>query len=305
MKNIKLSLLAFVITSVVTGCVSAPELTPQQQKELSRFDFSQLKTFKSKLNTAINTDDLLTYAPVSIEQAKEYYEDALDAELKDEKMSLFLQAQKELRHAYETKKLVQKYLADVADIDRRMKLQNTKEIFEDRYNDFKDDEKDLIVQIDKGEVSEALEDKKDVMEEAKDLYGDAVVFRNINKARRILDQMDDDDLDDLNPKHFEKAQKIYEDSRLRIKKEPDNKELIENLSRKTNEYALYTQTIANDIKNFRALSKSEQEFYFDKLHRNLAKLNPNEETQSILPFPIYEKIDKLQEIYKSCQPSSL
>jgi len=305
MKKITLSISAIILASAITGCVSAPELTPEQQKELNRFDISQIKDFGKQLNTAMNKDALLLYAPVSIEQAKEYYQDALDAELKDEKMSLYLQAKKSLEHAYETKKLVQKYLADVADIDRRMKIQNTKEIFEDRYEDFKDDEKDLVILIDKDQVSEALEDKKEVLSEAKDLYGDAVVYRNIHKARMILDSLKDEDLDELAPKHFEKAETIYEESRLSIKKEPDNKELVENLSRKTNEFALYTQTIAKDVYNFRALSKDEQELYFDKLHRNLAKLNPDEETNSILPFPIYEKIDRLQEIYKSCQPSSL
>jgi hypothetical protein len=246
----------------------------------------------------MNEDELLFYAPQSIEKAKEYYEEALDAELKDKKMAAYLEAKKALTHGYETKKLVTKYLADVADINKRMQLQNTKEIYPDRYEDFIDSYNELIQTIDEDKTSEALEDKKEVMQEAKDLYGDAVVFRNINKAKLILEKLEDNDLDELVKKHYEQAQKLYESSRLRIKKEPDNHEMVADVAKKTNEFALYTQTLANDVFNFRALDKEEQEMYFDKLHRRIAQLNKDEANNAILPYPIFEKIDRLQEMYK-------
>jgi hypothetical protein len=246
----------------------------------------------------MNQDELLFYAPISIEKAKDFYEEAQEAELKDEKMVNYLNAKKSLENAYETKKLVLKYLADVIDIDKRMQKQNTKAIFPDRYSEFQDDFKELRETIDEGKASEALEDKKEVMEEAKDLYGDAVVYRNINKAKQILENMEDEDLDELAPQHFQQAQELYKQARLQIKKEPDNQELIERVSKRANEAALYAHTIAKDIFNFRELSKDEQEAYFAKLHRKLAKLNSKEDENAILPLPIYEKIDYLQDLYK-------
>ncbi len=298
MKIIKLSLSTFVVLGLLSGCTPSAELTPAQKKELNKFDTSEIKEFSNQLHQAMNEDELLFYAPVSIENAKDYYEEAMEAEQKDEKLAAYLAAKKALKHGYETKKLVKKYLADVADINRRMKIQNTKEIYPDRYEDFLDDYNDLIKTIDEGKTSEALEDKKEVMAEAKDLYGDAVVFRNINKAKLILEKLEDEDLDELVKKHYEQAQNLYESSRLRIKKEPDNHEMIEDVSKKTNEFALYTQTLAQDVFNFRALDKEEQEMYFDKLHRRISELNKDEANNTILPYPIYEKIDRLQEMNK-------
>jgi len=111
--------------------------------------------------------------------------------------------------------------------------------------------------------------------------------------------MDDDNLDEMAPQHYQKAQEIYESARLRIKKEPDNHQMIEEVSRKANEAALYAQTIAKDVANFRSLSKDEQENFFARLHEKLAQLNPDEKKNAILPFPLYEKIDILHDMYKS------
>ncbi len=296
MDRIKLSMAAFAIVATLSGCGGGAPLTPEQQQTLQKFDISQIEKFGERLHSAMNEDELLYYAPYSIDLAQENYQDAMQAAKKEEKMASYLQAKKALEDAYDTKKMVQKYLVDLADIQRRMDIQNTKEIFASRYENFKDDYNDLIVLIDKRETSQALEDKTSVMEEAKDLYGDAVVYRNINPAKIILEKMEDDDLDELAPVHFEKAQKLYESSRLRIKKEPDNKEMVQRVAQNTNEAAKYAQTLAKDVLHFRELNEDEQEAYFAKLHRRLAKLNPNEEQKAILPLPIYEKIDYLQEL---------
>jgi len=295
-KTTTLSVTTILILTTFSGCGAAPQLTPEMKKEVGHFDsVAQLNELSQNIHKGMNQDELLFYAPVSIEKAKEALENAREDQLKDEKMVDYLQGKKALENAYETKKLVQKYLNDVADIDKRMKQQGTQDIFPDRYEDFKEDYKDLIITIDEGKTSEALEDKNEVMEEAKDLYGDAVVYRNINKARQILDKMDDEDLDDLAPQHYKIAEDVYEKARMQIKKEPDNLALIERVSKEANEAALYAQTLAQDVFNFRGLSKDEQEAYFAKLHKKLSKLNPKEDENAILPLPIYEKIDYLQD----------
>ena len=301
MNSIKLSFAAFVVVATFSGCGGGSTLTPAQMQEVNQFDVSKIDTFAEELHKGMNDDELIFYAPYNIDLAKEYYKDALEAEKKDEKMAAYLKAKKALDDAYESKKMVKKYLADVADIDRRMQIQNTKEIFAGRYENFKDDYNDLIVLIDKRQTPEALEEKKTVMQEAKDLYGDAVVYRNINRAKIILENMEDEDLDELAPMHFEKAQQLYESSRLRIKKEPDNKEMVQRVSKQTNEAAQYAQTLAKDVFYFRELNEDEHESYFAKLHRRLSQLNPNEQTKAILPLSIYEKIDYLQEVDKPTQ----
>jgi len=301
MNSVKLSLVAFIAVATFSGCGGGSTLTPAQIQEVNQFDVSKIDTFAEALHKGMNDDELIFYAPYNIDLAKEYYEDALEAEKKEEKIAAYKNAKKALDDAYESKKLVKKYLADLADIDRRMQIQNTKEIFAGRYENFKDDYNDLIVLIDKRKTPEALEEKKTVMEEAKDLYGDAVVYRNINRAKIILENMEDEDLDELAPVHFEKAQQLYESSRLRIKKEPDNKEMVQRVSIQTNEAAQYAHTLAKDVFYFRELNEDEHESYFAKLHRRLSQLNPNEQTKAILPLPIYEKIDYLQEVDKPTQ----
>ncbi|WP_297443439.1 hypothetical protein [Sulfurimonas sp.] len=300
MNKIVLSGSVIVLLTMLSGCGMGETLTPAQMEKVKEFDLTQIDVLGDAIHKGMNDDELIFYAPVNIVKAKEDYEKALEAEQKDEKMAFYLAAKKELDKAYETKKTVKKYLNDVAKIDEKMQKLNTQEIFRDRYENFKDEYSDLIITMDKGNVSEALVDKKEVLLNAKDLYGDAVVYRNINKAKVILNKMEDENLDERAPKHFEQAQKIYEESRLQIKREPDNKQLIQKLAKETNNAALYAQTLAKDVAKIKSLSDEESyEFYFDVLHHNIASLNTKEAVEPILPVSIDEKILYLKNQTKS------
>ncbi len=297
MKYTTLSLICAALITSMSGCGTTPQLTPQQKKQVQQFnEKTQLQELAQELHKAMNEDQLPFYAPVSLEEAQDALHDAQEAKLKNEQLLYYLQAKKALKHGYDTKKLVQQYLADLADIKQRMDKQRTKEIYPDRYEDFLDDYDDLIKMIDKEELQDVLEDKKEVLKNAQDLYGDAVVFRNINKAALILDSMDDEDLNELAPKLYEKAQRVYEQTRLKIKSDPDNTQLIETIAQHANETALYAQTIANDVRRFRELPKDEQENFFASIHKNLATLNPKEKSTAILPLPMDEKFDYLRKL---------
>ncbi|SFV66913.1 hypothetical protein MNB_SM-6-433 [hydrothermal vent metagenome] len=294
MKLMGLSFTAAVMLVGLSGCGMGPTLTPAEMQKIKSFDAAQITTLGDAIHKGMNQDELLFYAPISIAQAKEDYENALSSEDKEEKMASYLAAKKELANAYETKKLVKKYLSDLAQLDNKMKALNTQEILASRYNDFKDDYNDLIKTFDEGEVSDALEDKKEVMTTAKDLYGDAVVYRNINKAKSIIQKMSDDDLDEVVPKHYEKLEKLYEQARLKIKREPDNKAMVKSVSKELNEYAQYTETLARDVVKLKSIDPEDYENYLDKIHHEFASLNQNEKLESILPLSIEEKINYLK-----------
>lgn len=286
-----MSFSAVLLLTAFSGCGGGTTLTPAQMQKVKEFDVSKIDVLGDAIHKGMNEDELIFYAPVNIVKAKEDYENALSAEQKDEKLAYYQAAKKDLKNAYETKILVKKYLSDVAEIDTKMQKQNTQEIFTNRYDDFKDDYNSLITTIDEGKVSEALADKKEVLANAKDLYGDAVVYRNINKAKMILNKIEDESWDEVVPKHFEKAQKIYEESRLRIKREPDNTELVERISKETNNAALYAQTLAKDVVKAKTMADEDSfEFYFDVLHKNIASLNVNESSEPILPLSMDEKV---------------
>jgi len=295
MKLMGLSVTAAVLLAGLSGCGMGPTLTPAQMQQVKSFDASQITTLGDAIHKGMNQDELLFYAPISIAQAKEDYENALSSEDKQEKMASYLAAKKELANAYETKKLVKKYLSDLAQIDNKMKALDTQEIFASRYNDFKDDYNDLIKTFDEGKVSDALEDKKEVMATAKDLYGDAVVYRNINKANSIMQKMSDDNLDEAVPKHYEKLEKLYEQTRLKIKREPDNKEMVKKVSKELNEFAQYTEILAKDVVKLKAIDPDDYESYLDRIHHEFASLNEDEKLESILPLSIEEKINYLKE----------
>jgi len=296
MRLIGLSIAAGILLAGLSGCGMGPTLSPAQMQKVQSFDVSQITTLGEDIHKGMNEDELLFYAPISIAQAKEDYENALSAEKKEEKMASYLAAKKELANAYETKKLVKKYLSDLAKIDNKMKALDTQEIFASRYSDFKDDYNDLIKTFDEGKVSDALEDKKEVMQNAKDLYGDAVVYRNINRAKTIMQKMSDDDFDEAVPKHYEKLEKLYEQTRLKIKREPDNKEMVKKVSKELNEFAQYTETLAKDVVKLKAIDPDDYESYLDRIHHEFASLNTNEKHESILPLSIEEKINYLKEL---------
>jgi len=295
MKLMGLSVTATVLLAGLSGCGMGPTLTPAQMQQVKGFNVSQITTLGDAIHKGMNQDELLFYAPISIAQAKEDYENALSSEDKQEKMASYLAAKKELTHAYETKKLVKNYLSDLAKIDNKMKALDTQEIFASRYNDFKDDYNALIKTLDEGKVSDALEDKKEVMATAKNLYGDAVVYRNINKAKSIIQRMDDDNLDEAVPKHYEKLEKLYEQTRSKIKREPDNKEMVKKVSKELNEFAQYTEVLAKDVLKLKAIDPDDYESYLDRIHHEFASLNINEKRESILSLSIEEKIDYLKE----------
>ncbi len=297
LKSVKI-LSAGVAILVLAGCGGA-KLTPQQIEEAKNFDTGKIDTFKERLHKGMNEDELLFYAPYSMKLAKEYYEKAQESKNNAEKVAAFMQAEKALQNGYETKELVKKYLSDVQDLKEKMLKQNTQIVYKSRYEDFIDDYGDLIEMVDKREITKALEEKKDVMNDGMDLYGDAVVYRNINEAYLILDRMEDDDLDELAPKLFEQAERVYEESVTQIKKEPDNKELVAKLAKKTNNLAKFAETVAKEVHDFRELKEDEQEAYFIKLHKRVATLNPNEDQNPILHLPMFEKIIYLEELNKA------
>ena len=295
MKLIGLSLTVGVLLAGLSGCGMGPTLTPAQMQKVKTFDVSQITTLGDAIHKGMNQDELLFYAPVNIAKAKEDYENALTSEDKEEKLASYLSAKKELANAYETKKLVKKYLSDLAVVNKKMKALDTQEIFASRYNDFKDDYNDLIKTFDEGKVSDALEDKKAVMASAKDLYGDAVVYRNINRAKTIMQKMSDDDLDESVPKHYEKLEKLYEQTRLKIKREPDNKKMVKSISKELNEFAQYTETLAKGVVKLKSIDPDDYEHYLDRMHHEVASLNKNEKVDSILPLSIEDKINYLKE----------
>lgn len=295
MKLIRLSLTAGVLLAGLSGCGMGPTLTPAQMQKVKTFDVSQITTLGDEIHKGMNQDELLFYAPINISKAKEDYENALTSEDKEEKLASYLSAKKDLANAYETKKLVKKYLSDIASVDKKMKALDTQEIFASRYNDFKDGYNDLIRTFDEGKVSDALEDKKAVMASAKDLYGDAVVYRNINEAKIIMQKMSDEDLDESVPKHYEKLEKLYEQTYLKIKREPDNREMVKKVAKKLNEFAHYTETLAKDVVKLKSIDSDDYERYLDRIHHEVASLNKNEKMESILPLSIEDKINYLKE----------
>ncbi len=297
MNIIKLSLAAALVASTFVGCGSTtPTLTPQEQKQVSSFDVSQITLLNQKINKAINDDNLLVNAPISIELAKEHYASALAEKDKALQMAAYLAGEKALKHAYTSKGLVKKYLNDVADIDRRMNKAQTPIVYIKRYHSFQDDYDDLIRLIDEDKVTEALKDKKEVLENANSLYGDTMVYNHIEDANRILENMGNEDLDEAAPIQFEKAQKQYEVSRLAIKQNPDNTKQVKNMARKANDSAKYAQTLGKDVAAMLKLDKDEEEYesFFNKLHHRISALNPDETKNPILPYPIYEKINRLE-----------
>lgn len=290
MKKITSSIVVAILLSALNGCGTGAELSPEQVKKVEAFDVSQIDTIGEEIHKGMNQDELLFYAPVNIVKAKESYESALSAETKTEKMSAYLVAKKSLANAYESKKLIKRYLSEVAEIDAKMKLLDTQAIFSSRYDDFKNDYYDLIVTFDEGQVSDALKDKKEVMINAKDLYGDAVVYRNINKAKIIIEKLSDEDLDEVVPKHFEQLEKMYENARLGIKREPDNAQATAKLSKEVNETALYTQTLAKDVVKLKSIDPEDYERYLDRIHHQIIMLNAHENVKSILPLSIEDKV---------------
>lgn len=279
-----------ILISTLSGCGAGAELSPEQVKKVESFDVSQIDVLGDKIHEGMNQDKLLFYAPVNIVKAKDSYENALSAETKSEKMAAYLLAKKSLANAYESKKLIKRYLSDVAEINAKMKALDTQAIFSSRYDDFKNDYYDLIVTFDEGEVSDALKDKKEVMINAKDLYGDAVVYRNINQAKTIIDKLADEDLDEVIPDHYEQLEKMYENARLGIKREPDNTEATAKLSKEVNEAALYTQTLAKDVVKLKSVDVEDYEKYLDRIHHQIVLLNPHENVKSILPLSIEDKV---------------
>jgi hypothetical protein len=292
------TLSTLLVSSFFAACTPPPELTQKQQEQLGSFNLSQVDSFAHKIDKAINTDELSFYAPVSMKNVKSYYDSAQKEEVKSAKYASFLAAQESLEHAYKTKELVKDYCAPIFVLQEKMDKLNTKQIFESDYSSFIDGFMDVIELIDEDEITSALNLKKEVLEEGNNLHSDAIVFRNMNRAKEILESMDDNDLNDEAPNHYEKANILYYETEKKIKKDPENMDLVNRLSTKAINAALFAQTISKNVLTIKSLDVDEYENYFAKIHQKISLLNPNEEKNSILPLSFSLKVESLKSYFE-------
>jgi hypothetical protein len=120
----------------------------------------------------------------------------------------------------------------------------------------------------------------------------------MNRAKEILESMDDNDLNDEAPNHYEKANILYYETEKKIKKDPENMDLVNRLSTKAINAALFAQTISKNVLTIKSLDVDEYENYFAKIHQKISLLNPNEEKNSILPLSFSLKVESLKSYFE-------
>lgn len=297
MKIQKIALSTLLISSLFLGCTQTPEPTPEDQKQIAQFDIKDIDTFQTELTDTIDDENLMFYAPISASKAISSYEDAKSSKDKTEKYLSFQTVKKALKKALQTKELVLKNFDEIIIYQEKMIEVNVKFAFPDRYVDLLDNFSTLIKEIDNDDLPSALKEKPELLNEAKELYGDTIVYNNLQRVEEVMENIKLNKLDLQAPKHFEKLETLYEKSKQEIKQDPDNNEKVLKVATEVFNLALFTQVIANDVLKLKTVDVENYENYIEDMHKTIAKLTPKDLPYSLLQLSLEKKMQEIKLIY--------
>lgn len=297
MKIQKIALSTLLISSLFLACSKTPELTPLEEQQIAQFDIKDIDAFQEKFTEGIEDERLMFYAPISTTEAIKSYEVAKSSQDKKEKYLSFMQTKKSFQKAYKTKELVVKNFDEIIIYQEKMIEIDTKLAFPERYVTFLEHFSERIKEVDSDNLPSALKEKPQLLDEAKDLYGDTIVHNNLQRVEEVIETLKLNKLTVEVPQHFEKLEKLFEKSKLEIKKDPDNREKVLKLSTEVFNYALLTQVIANDVLKLKTVNVENYENYIEEMHKTVAKLTPKDLPYSLLQLSLDKKMEEIKNIY--------
>lgn len=261
-----ISLLSACAGNAVKDSDSIQQSAMQQAKAIEQTPETVIAEGQT-LQLEAQKEDLYFYSPSYMEQAEDALEDAEDAikskKLPHEIITHALAAQKLFKRGLENKTTVLTQLSASFDGLAMLKAIETDTVLASDYQDLRDDTKDLIILIEQGKTTEAINEQKELLMEISDVEIKTLKKNYLTVAENALEKAEDADADDYAAKSFSDAQKNLETFEKFIETSAKQRELIKE-------------------KSLSAIRLAQHAEHVSKAAAPLLKLNPETAEEHIL-----------------------
>jgi|GEM_PF-2232835 len=305
-----LSLLSACAGNAVKDSDSIQQSAMQQAKAIEQTPESVIAQSQS-LQLEAQKADLYFYSPSYMEQAEGALEDAEDAikskKLAHEIIAYALTAKKLFNRGLENKTTVLKQLSASFDGLAMLKAIDTHKVLASDFQELRDDTKDLIILIEQGKTTEAINEQKDLLNDISDVEIQTLKKTFLTVAENALDKAEDADADDFAAKSFSDAQKNIETFEKFIETSAKEREQIKEKSLLAIRLAQHAEHVAKAAVPLLKLNKETAEehiLYVETLinriavalgQENISHLNLNSQSMAIAQTA--ETVNKLASLH--------
>lgn len=272
--------------SLVTAC-SGPAV--KDSLSIQQAALEQAKSIAEQQNPTevINTtrdlqveaqkEDLYFYSPSYMEQAEDAMSDAESA-LKDNKPSHeviahALTAQKYFKRGLEIKQTAQTQLQLGFDALAMLRDIKTDTLLRSDYDDLIDDMKDLIILLEQGKNTEALNEQKGFLADVTDVEIKTLKKTHLDPVENAVDKAEDADAEDFAPKSLELAEKAITALEQLIEKSPKQREQIQQDSLASIRLAQHAMHVAKAVQPLLKLNVETAEAHVLSIESLMQRIN--------------------------------
>jgi hypothetical protein len=221
--------------------------------------------------------DLYFYSPSYMEQAEDALEDAEDAikskKLPHEIIAYALTAKKLFNRGLENKATVLKQLSASFDGLAMLKEIETDSVLPSDFQDLRDDTKDLIILIEQGKTTKAINDQKELLTDISEVEIKTLKKTYLSIAENALEKAEDADADDYAAKSFTDAQKNIETFETFIETSAKQREQIKQKSSQAIRLAQHAEHVSKAAQPLLKLNNETAEehiLFIEKLMNRIA-----------------------------------
>lgn len=254
--------------------------------------------------------DLYFYSPSYMEQAEDALEDAEDAikskKLPHEIIAYALTAKKLFNRGLENKATVLKQLSASFDGLAMLKEIETDTVLPPDFQDLRDDTKDLIILIEQGKTTKAINDQKELLNDISEAEIKTLKKTYLSVAENALEKAEDADADDYASKSFTDAQKNIETFEAFIETSTKQREQIKQKSLQAIRLAQHAEHVSKAAVPLLKLNNETAEehiLFIEKLMNRIAVALQQEDvshlnlnSQSLAIAQTAESINKLASV---------
>jgi hypothetical protein len=306
-------IIPIICLSILTACAgnsvkdseSIQQSAIQQAKSVN-LDPQTVITESQNLQIEAQREDLYFFSPTYMKQAEDALEDAEDAikskKLPHEIIAHALTAQKLFKRGLENKPTVLKQLKATFDGIEMLREIETNKVLTSDFQDIQDDTKDLIILIEQGKTTEAINEQKDLLSDIAELEVKTLKKTYLSVVEHALDKAEDADAEDFAAKSFDKAQKTFDTFEKFIETSAEQRVLIKEKSKMAVHLAQHAENVAKAAQPLLKLNTETAEdhiLFIESLMNRIATalnqgdiLNLNLNSQSIAIAQTAETINK-------------
>lgn len=297
-------ILVVMVCGTVAGCMSGDIANT---KKIDASAAQRVKTEGASLEQVCaaagdaivngNEAELKFYSPLHMEQAADIYDDSKSKPETKEETSKYLTG------CYKVQELIDGGLAikekalttfkQSFDQLAHLKKLDTSSQYTDDLEDFRDDIRELIVQLEAGKVNEASKEQAELMTEMIEFEIDVKLTQHLDPVKDMLDKAEDEDAEDWAEKSYEKAEKVLERAEGVIRKHFRNLDSVQKTAREAMMHAAHAYHVAKEAKTLKGMKPEQAEDQILKVESYLQRINQVVNDEPVIGHSLYDQAEAI------------